>query len=633
MKTPKTIRCFLAFLCTAFLAVISRPLTSTAETSAVTQKVQQVAAAVITSGMSEKDKAAALHDWLTDHAYYDLTYTHYDADGVLLYGTGVCESYAKAYKLLLEAVGIDCYILTGTAVSSDGTTESHAWNLVKIDGKWSHVDVTWDDPIDPDNLESKALKSGNEHHIYFLAGNRFILEDHIPDAESKAIMDNLTIEEETVLPNPVKTTARVESPDFELKTSKGTLLTKSGYGSGKKLMIIYGRIICSNTLAFLSQIAEYIEPLRQSGMTVVLALFDDPSVSEMQEMESRYPGIICTKLTENDYSMWESLTAFNYSDTSVYFPVVILKNSNNKMTYYSAGYVENPLSIVAGALQMPDEAYVAPVSDQKDSGEDTEPDKSDTDKQTTESPDKSDTGKQTTESPDKSGSKEPTSQPDQTEKEDSKSAEPVTTVTVSGGVYKLNLKKKTAALQGVKSKNIKTLKIAAVVKANGTSYKVTSIAVGACKGLKKLTSVTIGKNVSVIGKNSFTGCTKLKTVSGGKAVVTIQAGAFSSCSRLTSVPTFAKAKAIGAKAFQKCKALKSFTFGTNISSIGKYAFDGCTSLKKITIKSKKLKASKTGVKAFNGIGKKAEIKVPKSLKKSYKKLLVSKGAPKTILIS
>ena len=24
---------------------------------------------------------------------------------------------------------------------------NHIWNLIKIDGKWYHVDVTWDDPI------------------------------------------------------------------------------------------------------------------------------------------------------------------------------------------------------------------------------------------------------------------------------------------------------------------------------------------------------------------------------------------------------------------------------------------------------------------------------------------------------
>ena len=625
MKSLKLYQYFCVFLCAAFLFIISGPLTSSAETAAVTQKVREVTAEVITSGMSEKDKAAALHDWLTDHAYYDITFTHYDADGVLLYGTGVCESYAKAYKLLLDAAGIESYILTGIATDSDGKTEAHAWNLVKINGTWSHVDVTWDDPVDPENLESKALKSGNEHHLYFLAGNRFILQDHTPDAESKAIMNNLTVEEETVLPDPVKTTASVESPDFELKNIKGTLLTKSGYGSGKKLMIIYGRIICGNTRAFLSRITDYIEPLKKSGMRVVLALFDDPSVSEMIEMESLYPGIVCTKVTENDYSMWESLSAFKYGSNSVAFPVVVLKNSNNKMTYYSTGYIENPLAIVAGALQMPDEAYTAPDSGKKDSGEDTEPAKTDNEEPAKENPDKSDTGKQTAETPDKSDREEPASQPEQTE--------PVTKVTVSGGIYKLNLKKRTAALQGVKSKNIKTLKIAVSVKANGTSYKVTSIAAGACKGLKKLITVTIGKNITVIGKNSFSGCAKLKTVSGGKAVVTIQSGAFSSCSRLTSVPVFAKAKTIGAKAFQKCKALKSFTFGANICSIGKYAFDGSTALKKITIKSKKLKTSNIGAKAFHGIGKNADIRVPKSLKKTYKKLLISKGAPRTILVS
>ncbi len=85
-------------------------------------------------------------------------------------------------------------------------------------------------------------------------------------------------------------------------------------------------------------------------------------------------------------------------------------------------------------------------------------------------------------------------------------------VTVNGGVYDLNHAKQTAELVKPEKTSVKTLKIPDTVKANGITYKVASIAASACKGLKKLTAVTISKNISSIGAEAFSGCKALKTV-------------------------------------------------------------------------------------------------------------------------
>ncbi len=61
-------------------------------------------------------------------------------------------------------------------------------------------------------------------------------------------------------------------------------------------------------------------------------------------------------------------------------------------------------------------------------------------------------------------------------------------------------------------KTVKTVSIPATIKANGRTYKVTGIAAKACKGYKKLVSVTIGKNVKSIGKQAFYNCKKLKNI-------------------------------------------------------------------------------------------------------------------------
>lgn len=117
--------------------------TDTATT--VEEKVAQIVAECRQQGFAEDDQyhiALWLHDWLIYHASYDYTYSNYNADGVLLRGKGVCDSYTKAYALLLDEFGIENMRVVGHVV---GAVRGHAWNLVKIDGTWCHVDCTWDD--------------------------------------------------------------------------------------------------------------------------------------------------------------------------------------------------------------------------------------------------------------------------------------------------------------------------------------------------------------------------------------------------------------------------------------------------------------------------------------------------------
>lgn len=65
--------------------------------------------------------------------------------GVLCLGSGVCESYAEAFQMLLNYCGVENVIVTGVGVTNTGS-EAHAWNLVKLDdGKWYWFDLTWDD--------------------------------------------------------------------------------------------------------------------------------------------------------------------------------------------------------------------------------------------------------------------------------------------------------------------------------------------------------------------------------------------------------------------------------------------------------------------------------------------------------
>lgn len=154
--------------------------------------------------------------------------------------------------------------------------------------------------------------------------------------------------------------------------------------------------------------------------------------------------------------------------------------------------------------------------------------------------------------------------------------------------------------------SLKSLTIPSTVKFLNTTLKVTAIDNAAFKGNKKLQKVTIGKNITSIGKLAFYNCTSLKKVT-------------MSASKVTS---------IGDKAFMKCKSLTAITLPATVKSIGKYAFYGDKKLKSVTFQSRKLKT--VGTKAISGIHANATIKVPKSKVSYYEKLLNKKGMKSTM---
>jgi len=194
-------------------------------------------------------------------------------------------------------------------------------------------------------------------------------------------------------------------------------------------------------------------------------------------------------------------------------------------------------------------------------------------------------------------------------------------------------KNPTVEYKGDSNKSKKSVTIpATVTDANGVTYKVTKIADGALSGNKKVTTVTMGANITSIGKNAFKNCTKLNKVTVGKGVTTIGNSAFSGCKKLKTVTIGAKVTTIGDSAFAKCSALTKVTIPKKVTKIGKSAFDGCKKLKTLTIKSTKLSSKNISKNAFKGITKGTVIKVPKSKKSAYTKLFRQKGLSKKVKI-
>lgn len=89
-------------------------------------------------------KAHSIAKWMVENITYAHDYAERLEDGLntvhttLMTNEAVCDGYAKTYDFLCKRAGLE----TIYVVSNDS---SHAWNMICIDNKWYHIDITWMD--------------------------------------------------------------------------------------------------------------------------------------------------------------------------------------------------------------------------------------------------------------------------------------------------------------------------------------------------------------------------------------------------------------------------------------------------------------------------------------------------------
>lgn len=115
----------------------------------------------ITNNMSTRDKIKVIHDYIIDNTDYDNSfvvrsndnkYKSNTAYAVLMQGYGICSGYSDAMAIFLNKLNIINYKITTDESNITDTSDGHIWNLVYIDGKWLHLDLTWDDPVSERNI-------------------------------------------------------------------------------------------------------------------------------------------------------------------------------------------------------------------------------------------------------------------------------------------------------------------------------------------------------------------------------------------------------------------------------------------------------------------------------------------------
>jgi len=113
---------------------------------------------LIQDRLTDSAKVRVIHDWMADNIVYDVQgYLSGHLPGgspadVLRTGKSVCQGFGNLFEQMCKLAGLECVTVSGYGrgysfrlfETEDLTKSNHAWDAVRIDGRWRLVDVTWD---------------------------------------------------------------------------------------------------------------------------------------------------------------------------------------------------------------------------------------------------------------------------------------------------------------------------------------------------------------------------------------------------------------------------------------------------------------------------------------------------------
>lgn len=132
----------------------------------VQEKVKQIAQQM-PDNWSDYQKVRYVNEYIVRHTAYQLKTTEspYTPYSILFNQEGVCEGYALTAYLLLQAADVEIRYISGKAGGG-----LHAWNMVKLENQWYHLDTTWNDPL-PD-------RPNEVRENYLLVSDATLRKDH-----------------------------------------------------------------------------------------------------------------------------------------------------------------------------------------------------------------------------------------------------------------------------------------------------------------------------------------------------------------------------------------------------------------------------------------------------------------------
>lgn len=172
----------------------------------------------------QKEKLA--HDLICQKVVYDPYYStpHQNEYNQVAYSvfctdSTVCAGYSQAMQLLMNGAGIDCAIVT---------SEEHEWNIIRLNGCWYYVDLTWDDLSDED-AEYFGIP-GKVGYQYFNRSKAAYLNDEV--AVNGAVMHTAESFWEPYLPGLTHDSGATWGSIGTIASPAGTLAAPQIYCTG-----------------------------------------------------------------------------------------------------------------------------------------------------------------------------------------------------------------------------------------------------------------------------------------------------------------------------------------------------------------------------------------------------------------
>ncbi len=571
--------------------------TTAAEEKFVDRKVNSIISKLNlkSSSLNEYQKVRTIYDYIMSIIEYD--YFHYETNQnympmytayeALNSGIAVCQAYATLFYRLCEEVDISARVICGIDDTQGNPT--HGWNIVKIGSEYYNVDATWDDADSPT-------------HIYFLKNMEEFLDHQRNAMNDGAAFDKQFPMAENSYPTPEADVKNVLINQANIEGSVRLTDGKSySLAANGKPKVIFFMNPEDCTVACVQKLFSLDAVLNKQCDAVLVDIFDSYDMYESSGLTPESMMNAIMSLTDKPYlfkfssdletglTYKEEYAALSGMPRGCYTSVAIV-DADNRLRFFGTEipfrlFGESILSeitykaaygSVSGISASQTKNNMIKVSWQAYSGANgyrvyrkmgggayccvaTTTSTSFTDEI---KPKNSYTYQVRA----LYGDKEIASSAEKSVTTKTMLLKKGKTYTVNGCKYKVlksTAKAKTVSFAGVSNKKLKKIIIPATVTIDGMKYKVTEIKANALKGNKKVKTVSIGENVTKIGKQAFYKASKLNNI-----VV-------------------------------KTKKLKS---------VGKQALKGIAAKAEIRVPSAKLSKYK---KLFKGKGQKASVKIKK----------------------
>jgi hypothetical protein len=232
---------------------------------------------------SDHEKFRVLFRWITENIQYNFGQPSDNPDKAMKNKKAVCIGYSTLLKDMCKNVGIECVVISGyskTQTKDIGTRRKktdHAWNAVRLYGKWYLLDVTWATGY-YDYKKNKAFKEYDE--FYYLTPPGYFIRTHFPEDSQWQLLNKKVHKSQFVrwhlfykhyfaqgiqLINPVK---------GSLKIKHGKTLTFQMITTQKTDSV---DILLSGYKYSLSLVIQTLSP----GTYFILQVFEKPGVYEM----------------------------------------------------------------------------------------------------------------------------------------------------------------------------------------------------------------------------------------------------------------------------------------------------------------------------------------------------------------